>query len=879
VKRKARTIAKKLLIGVERILGNGPYARIQSMEETVRQRDSQIESLRERSRARRLESERLRERLRSAAEANRALRELNQPRSRNRTSSSDSVGVVSSCSTEPSVKSLLSTAWGGWWEYGRECLEMRALDSSQEPMERKRAFIALAELARNDGNGTEELDLLHMAARSTFPRPPDRKLLLQMAYLHIELGDVETADRLIRAFEQWSVEIALLEHNARMAKRSLAHDRSRQEVSFRDALNCVFSHFGLLELENPAEPATDRLPIMAPRRTAQTGMNGPLVSIIVPAYNCDRSLSLTLSSLVQQDWTEIEIIVVDDASTDSTFNVASRVSRQHPRITVLRNSENRGAYATRNAGLAAAQGDYITVCDAGDWAHPSRVRLQVTDLLASGSAMNWTQLVRCGTDLRFRPRNRGLGRFIHDNPSSLMFHAALLEACGGWDEIRVSGDTDLRLRAQRLVKEQPRRVAEGCPMTLGVLEPTSLTQSAHTTERSRYRGVRNEYLESAEFARLAAAAEARRKAAWSVLESPLIVRPRRIRVSTVSSGGDPFDLVFVGDFSSRSCESLPMLELAETAAQRGRKVGLIHLPVVRDSQRRRSQSSRSRVAALEGEWIAPGDSIRCRLTLCSDSLPLWDSRPMDDFPRIISERMWVLLRSRLASQGYESTPRDGLMKAIAAYFPQGSGRLRLLRDIEWNGSRAWSSDLGVGAEIESGSPHPMVSGSLLSLLRNRMSPPESEDRDQSISVSEAFNRKIALLGCPDCSDGVPATESLELLGVAAARRAAHIELPNSIRPRGDQSAGPSFLGWSLIAAPDSDSLTSIYDHQVHSVRRGLYWPSLHIGGSHCWEPLVAAAGGARVATRALAGPAGYQSYEGVLEPHCTEDKAVESCLT
>lgn len=94
------------------------------------------------------------------------------------------------------------------------------------------------------------------------------------------------------------------------------------------------------------------------------------VSIIVPIYNTDPFLTQCLESLVNQTLQEIELILVDDGSTDRCGEIVESFAKRDPRIRVIR-QENKGVSAARNAGLEVATGEYIGFMDSDDWADPS----------------------------------------------------------------------------------------------------------------------------------------------------------------------------------------------------------------------------------------------------------------------------------------------------------------------------------------------------------------------------------------------------------------------------------------------------------------------------------------------------------------------------
>lgn len=94
------------------------------------------------------------------------------------------------------------------------------------------------------------------------------------------------------------------------------------------------------------------------------------VSIVVPVYNGARFLKECLDSLLSQTLRDVEVIVVDDASTDSTPTVLSDYRRRDPRVVVLTQDKNTGVSGARNRGIEAAQGEYVGFCDADDWIEP-----------------------------------------------------------------------------------------------------------------------------------------------------------------------------------------------------------------------------------------------------------------------------------------------------------------------------------------------------------------------------------------------------------------------------------------------------------------------------------------------------------------------------
>lgn len=94
------------------------------------------------------------------------------------------------------------------------------------------------------------------------------------------------------------------------------------------------------------------------------------VTILVAAYNAQTYLTQCLDSLVRQTLREIQIVCIDDASTDGTWRIMKRYADADPRFVLLRHSENLGQARARNYGLTRADGEFVTMVDSDDWLAP-----------------------------------------------------------------------------------------------------------------------------------------------------------------------------------------------------------------------------------------------------------------------------------------------------------------------------------------------------------------------------------------------------------------------------------------------------------------------------------------------------------------------------
>jgi hypothetical protein len=215
-------------------------------------------------------------------------------------------------------------------------------------------------------------------------------------------------------------------------------------------INRSLAAYGLGELalrDDPSSLAYDRL---TPKRPPLP-VDGPLVSVLIAAHQAEDTLPTALRAVADQSWRNLEIIVIDDASSDGTAQVALDAAKADPRIRLKRLSQNGGAYAARNAGLAEARGEYVTLHDADDWCHPDRIAVQMGLMLESGTAIACTsEHVRMHSDLtltRLSPE----ASFLTDNTASLLFRRQpVVEALGCWDTVRVGADNELIRRIRRV---------------------------------------------------------------------------------------------------------------------------------------------------------------------------------------------------------------------------------------------------------------------------------------------------------------------------------------------------------------------------------------------------------------------------------------------
>ncbi|MCA0912778.1 glycosyltransferase [Marinobacter nauticus] len=269
-------------------------------------------------------------------------------------------------------------------------------------------------------------------------------------------------------------------------------------------LNTWYAANGLLPLafcERASGPAFDSLRapdavVPLPRVQAR-----PLISVVVPVFNAGPGLETALRSLHQQTWPNLEVLIVDDASTDNSAELAvvlcERFSGPGRRFRLLRQPANAGAYAARNRGMAEASGEFLTVQDADDWSHPQKLEHQASALLESSelkaSVSHW---VRASDDMVFG-RWRVEESWVYRNVSSLMVRRSVIEQLGFWEEVRVNADTEYYYRIMAVWGQGSiREVLPGVPLAFGRASEDSLSQAGPTHLITQFSGLRKNYMDS-----------------------------------------------------------------------------------------------------------------------------------------------------------------------------------------------------------------------------------------------------------------------------------------------------------------------------------------------------------------------------------------------
>ena len=182
----------------------------------------------------------------------------------------------------------------------------------------------------------------------------------------------------------------------------------------------------------------------------------PLISVIVPAYNAEKTIQATIESVLKQTFTDFELLVVDDGSSDSTVAIVANIADARVRLIA---GEHAGASASRNRGFAQSNGELVAFLDADDLWTPDKLAAQLAALQNNADvavAYSWTDFIdEKGQFLRKGSRSTYsgnvydktlVGSFLGNGSNALIRREAVAEV-GGYDESLAAGqDRDLYIR-------------------------------------------------------------------------------------------------------------------------------------------------------------------------------------------------------------------------------------------------------------------------------------------------------------------------------------------------------------------------------------------------------------------------------------------------
>ncbi|EAW35914.1 glycosyltransferase [Lyngbya sp. PCC 8106] len=225
----------------------------------------------------------------------------------------------------------------------------------------------------------------------------------------------------------------------------------------------------------------------------------PIISVIIPAYNAEKTIKKTIQSVLNQTFLDWELIVVDDGSTDSTKEVVAEIKDN--RI-FLFSFPNAGVSAARNRGVNKSSGEFLAFIDADDLWTPDKLELQLKALQEhpkAAVAYSWTDYIDESDQIIYSGRHITLNgniyekllvRYVLENGSNFLIRKDAYLKVGGFDEsIFGVEDWDLSIRLSQLYKF----VAIPKTQVLYRMSPHSITSNFSKQELESLRVIEKAY--------------------------------------------------------------------------------------------------------------------------------------------------------------------------------------------------------------------------------------------------------------------------------------------------------------------------------------------------------------------------------------------------
>ncbi len=375
------------------------------------------------------------------------------------------------------------------------------------------------------------------------------------------------------------------------------------------------------------------------------------VSVIIPAFNAASTIHTSIECLLLQTHKNLEIIVVDDCSTDNSVEVVGKYSATDSRVQLFKTQKNSGPYVARNIALGKATGDYVTCHDSDDWSHPQKIEFQVAHLEENLSVMaNISQWARVTEDFQFNRRNNP-GFYIQINLSSLMFRREqVIEKLGFWDSVRYGADSEFHKRlsivfgADNVVELPP------IPLSFARMTETSLTASPIFGYPGFPMGSRKEYRDSyMHFYQCNP--DLNYPQTWEKRPFPIpdlmnpLVEPETLEKRK-------FDLILVSDFRIEDRNILMLLEEIKSKQNEEIRIGLVNMAMYDlIAKVKFNPEIRNLIDGNQIQMLVFGDSVSCDRLIVAQHKVLEDKQAF--IPSISPQHVDVLVDNISNSESLE----------------------------------------------------------------------------------------------------------------------------------------------------------------------------------------------------------------------------------
>jgi hypothetical protein len=198
--------------------------------------------------------------------------------------------------------------------------------------------------------------------------------------------------------------------------------------------------------------------------------NTPLVTVIIPMYNVKNYIANAITSVLDQSYKNIELILIDDKSSDNSYAIARDFSKKYDRVKIFKNPKNVGTYISINIGILLSKGEYITILGADDRFLKNKVEEQVDVLNKNPNIVS----VYCMYQrLHYKTKKITVTRL---GESTIMFRRSIIKIIGYYDSVRFGADTEFRDRIKKVFGTERTKVIKKV-LYYALYRPNSLTTS------------------------------------------------------------------------------------------------------------------------------------------------------------------------------------------------------------------------------------------------------------------------------------------------------------------------------------------------------------------------------------------------------------------
>jgi hypothetical protein len=301
---------------------------------------------------------------------------------------------------------------------------------------RRRAIIATCKQSGVVGLG-DSLAFDFASAETSAIRRGSRRCFLDLILFYAGLGESERARKLLEMnkalVDKWygsAMRALLYALTAKDSHDSLAYINKYNKR--RDLVPVTISA--------AADDQGNFLSSLESVATVVVPQDKGKISIVMGAFNAARTVGYSIRSMLAQSYGNIEVIVVDDASTDGTWEELEKLRRYDVRVKPIRNDVNSGPYVCRNIALEVAEGAFVAIHDADDFAHPQRLERQIKAFDREEVVAVFAAHIRFDRQGLIALENNG--EIVGDGPMTFLCRRSVFSDIGEFEPVRTRGDIE-----------------------------------------------------------------------------------------------------------------------------------------------------------------------------------------------------------------------------------------------------------------------------------------------------------------------------------------------------------------------------------------------------------------------------------------------------